>query len=183
MRYSTTLILALAVLAIAVAVYVFRDRLTGEPTEPAKPAEALNLIRDVALADVAGATLLENADGELKTKVAFVRTDGEWRLTEPVQEAADGYEVDRLLRACLEGQYRQTLEAGAAGQPDLKDLGLEPPAFRLTFTTKKKDSQAERTVTVDIGRRSAFGEGVYVRLDEAKKVYVLDAEALAERAG
>jgi len=182
MRYSTTLILALAVLAVAVAVYVFRDRLTGEPTEPAKPAEALNLIQDVAPADVAGATLLENADGELKTKVAFVRTDGEWRLTEPVKEAADGYEVDRLLRACLEGQYRQTLEAGAAGQPDLKDLGLEPPAFRLTFTTKKKDGQAERTRAVDIGRRSAFGEGVYVRLDEAKKVYVLDVATLAERA-
>ncbi|MGB2797978.1 MAG: DUF4340 domain-containing protein [Phycisphaerae bacterium] len=183
MRYSTTLILALAVLLVAVAVYVFRDRLTSEPTEPAKPAEALNLIQEVALADVAGATLLENADGELKTKVAFARTDGEWRLTEPVKEAADGYEVDRLLRACLEGQYRQTLEAGAAGQPDLKDLGLDPPAFRLTFTTKKKDSQAERTSTVDIGRRSAFGEGVYVRLDEAEKVYVLDVATLAERAG
>jgi hypothetical protein len=183
MRYSTTLILALAVLLVAVAVYVFRDRLTSEPTEPAKPAEALNLIQEVALADVAGATLLENADGELKTKVAFARTDGEWRLTEPVKEAADGYEVDRLLRACLEGQYRQTLEAGAAGQPDLKDLGLDPPAFRLTFTTKKKDSQAERTRAVDIGRRSAFGEGVYVRLDEAKKVYVLDMATLAERAG
>ncbi|MCX5648449.1 MAG: DUF4340 domain-containing protein, partial [Planctomycetota bacterium] len=183
MRYSTTLILALAVFAVAVAVYVFRDRLTGETTEPAKPAEALNLIRDVAPADVAGATLLENAEGELKTKVAFARTDGEWRLTEPVKDAADGYEVDRLLRACLEGQYRQTLETGAAGQPDLKDLGLEPPAFRFTFTTKKKDSQAERTSTVDIGRRSAFGEGVYVRLDKAKKVYVLDAATLAERAG
>jgi len=183
MRYSTTLILALAVFAVAVAIYVFRDRLTGETTEPAKPAEALNLIQDVALADIAGATLLENADGELKTKVAFARTDGEWRLTEPVKESADGYEVDRLLRACLEGQYRQTIEAGAAGQPDLKDLGLEPPAFRLTFTTKKKDSQAERTRAVDIGRRSAFGEGVYVRLDEAKKVYVLDMATLAERAG
>jgi len=183
MRYSTTLILALAVLAVAVAVYVFRDRLTGEPTEPAKPAEALNLIQDVAPADVASATLLEQTDGELKTKVAFVRTDGEWRLTEPVKEAADGYEVDRLLRACLEGQYRQTLEPGAAGQPTLKDLGLEPPAFRLTFTTKKKDGQAKRTRAVDIGRRSAFGEGVYVRLDKAKKVYVLDMATLAERAG
>jgi hypothetical protein len=183
MRYSTTLILALAVFAVAVAVYVFRDRLTGETTEPAKPAEALNLIRDVAPADVAGATLLENAEGELKTKVAFARTDAEWRLTEPVKDAADGYEVDRLLRACLEGQYRQTLETGAAGQPDLKDLGLDPPAFRFTFTTKKKDGQAERTSTVDIGRRSAFGEGVYVRLGEAKKVFVLDAATLAERAG
>ena len=182
MRYSTTLILALAVLAVAVAVYVFRDRLTGEPTGPAKPAEALNLIQDVAPADVAGATLLENADGELKTKVAFVRTDGEWRLTEPVKEAADGYEVDRLLRACLEGQYRQTIEPGAEGQPSLKDLGLEPPAFRLTLTTKKKDDKPERTVTVDIGRESAIGEGVYVRRDDAKKVYVLDAVALADRA-
>ncbi len=182
MRYSTTLILALAVLAVAVAVYVFRDRLTGEPTEPAKPAEALNLIQDVALADVAGATLLENADGELKTKVAFARVEDKWRLTQPIDHPADDYEVERLLRACLEGQYRQTIEPGAEDQPSLKDLGLEPPAFRLTLATKKKPDKPERIVTVDIGRESTIGEGVYVRLDDAKKVYVLDAVAIADRA-
>ena len=182
MRYSTTLILALAVLAVAVAVYVFRDRLTGEPTEPAKPAEALNLIQDVAPADVAGATLLENADGELKTKVAFARVEDKWRLTQPIDHPADDYEVERLLRACLEGQYRQTIEPGAEGQPSLKDLGLEPPAFRLTLATKKKPDKPERIVTVDIGRESTIGEGVYVRLDDAKKVYVLDAVAIADRA-
>jgi len=182
MRYSTTLILALAVLAVAVAVYVFRDRLTGETTEPAKPAEALNLIQDVALADVAGATLLENADGELKTKVALARVEDKWRLTQPIDHPADDYEVERLLRACLEGQYRQTIEPGAEGQPSLKDLGLEPPAFRLTLATKKKSDKPERIVTVDIGRESTIGEGVYVRLDDAKKVYVLDAVAIADRA-
>ena len=102
MRYSTTLILALAVLLVAVGIYIFRDRLTGEPTEPAKPAEALNLVQEVSLADITGATLQENTDGEMKTKIAFVRTDGKWRLTErgiaALREHPDGLDQSDLMQ-------------------------------------------------------------------------------------
>ncbi|MGB2780226.1 MAG: hypothetical protein WBD63_01955, partial [Phycisphaerae bacterium] len=108
MRYSTTLALALAVLAVALAVYILRDRLTGEGTETEPTAGAVPLVEDLALADVSSAALAERRDGELVTKAAFAKTDGRWRILEPLQAPADDYEVERFLQAALEAKVRQT---------------------------------------------------------------------------
>ncbi|HUX00444.1 MAG TPA: DUF4340 domain-containing protein [Phycisphaerae bacterium] len=191
MRYSTTLALALAVLAVALAVYILRDRLTGEGTETEPTAGAVPLVEDLALADVSSAALAERRDGELVTKAAFAKTDGRWRILEPLQAPADDYEVERFLQAALEAKVRQTFtpgpsaspggesaEAGAEGRPRLEDLDLEPPAFRLTLQAVSAADRPERTVAVDIGRRGALGQGVYVRLDGGKQVAVLEDDGL-----
>ena len=183
MRYTTTLILAVIVLALGVCVYVFRDSLTAPAKPPEKPAEALALLKDVKMDDLTSATLEEPAgDGKFKTRMAFKKADGAWRLTEPVDWAADDYEVGRLLRAAVEGRYRQSIEPGEKGQPDLKALGLEPPAFRLVLATAAKGKEEARKITVAVGRRSALGDGLYVRVDEASKVDVLEKPDLLERA-
>jgi hypothetical protein len=114
--------------------------------------------------------------------MAFKKADGVWRLTEPMDVAADDYEVGRLLRAAVEGRYRQSIEPGKKGQPDSKSLGLEPPAFRLVLATAAKGNEEARKITVAIGRRSALGEGIYVRVDDAPKVDVLEKPELLERA-
>ena len=183
MRYTTTLILAVIVLALGVCVYVFRDSLTAPAKPPEKPAEALTLLKDVKMDDLASATLEEpGQDGKFKTRMALKKADGAWRLTEPMDWAADDYEVGRLLRAAVEGRYRQSIEPGKKGQPDLKALGLDPPAYRLVLATAAKGNEAARNITVSVGRRSALGDGLYVRVDEAPKVDVLDKADLLERA-
>ena len=183
MRYSTTLILALIVLALAVCIYVFRDQLMSPAKQPEKPAEALALLKDVKMDDLVAATLEEPAgDGKFKTRMALKKAEGLWRLTEPVDWAADDYEVGRLLRAAVEGRYRQSVEPGKKGQPDFKGLGLEPPAYRLVLTTAAKGQEEARKITVAVGRRSALGEGLYVRVDDAPKVDVLERQELLERA-
>jgi hypothetical protein len=183
MRYTTTLILAVIVLALGVCIYVFRDQLTGPAKPPEKPAETLSLVKDVKLDDLVTATLEEPAgDGKFKTKMAFKKADGVWRLTEPMDVAADDYEVGRLLRAAVEGRCRQTIEPGKKGQPDLKALGLEPPAYRLVLATAAKGKEEARTITVAVGRLSALGEGLYVRVGDAAKVDVLERPELLERA-
>ena len=183
MRYTTTLILAVIVLALAVCIYVFWDQLTGPAKPPEKPAEALPLVKDVKMDDLVSATLEEPAgDGKFKTRMAFKKADGAWRLTEPMDSAADDYEVGRLLRAAVEGRYRQSIEPGKKGRPDLKSLGLEPPAFRLVLATAAKGNEEARKITVAVGRRSALGEGLYVRVDDAPKVDVLEKPELLERA-
>ncbi|MCX5682607.1 MAG: DUF4340 domain-containing protein, partial [Planctomycetota bacterium] len=183
MRYNTTLILALIVLALGVGIYVFRDQLMEPAKPPEKPAETLPLVKDVKLDDLVSATLEEPAgDGRFKTKMAFKKADGLWRLTEPMDVAADDYEVGRLVRAAVEGRHRQSIEPGKKGQPDLKGLGLEPPAYRLVLATAAKGKEEARTITVAVGRRSALGEGLYVRVGDAAKVDVLEKPELLERA-
>ena len=184
MRYTTTLALAVVVLVAVVLIYLHMDDLTGGKKPAEKPAGNRALVEDLAVDDLAAARLEEaGADGQMKAKMAFAKKDGKWRLSEPMDAAADDYEVGRLLQAALEGKYRQSLKPGAAGQPDLEALGLEPPAYRLTLTAKAKDDKPARTVTVDVGRKAAFGEGLYARLGGAEKAVVLERADLLERAG
>ncbi|MBM4016847.1 MAG: DUF4340 domain-containing protein [Planctomycetes bacterium] len=185
MKYTTTLVLAIILLAVAVLIYVFRDQLTGEKPArpPERPGETLPLLADVKMDDLASATLEEPAaEGKFKTRLALKKAEGKWRLAEPVDSPADDYEVGRLLRAAVEGKYRQTVEPGKKGQPTLASLGLEPPAYRLLLVTAAKGKEAARTVTVSVGRRSALGEGLYVRVDDQPKAAVLDKADLLERA-
>ena len=183
MRYTTTLILALVVIAAGVLIYVYRDRLTGEAKLPEKPSEAKALIEKVALDDIVSATLEElAANSQTKAKFALKKSEGQWRLAEPVDYPADNYEVDRLVRAAVDGKYRQTVEAGAKNQPALATLGLDPAAYRLTLVTAARGEMPARTITLEIGKRGAIGEGLYVRVDESPKVVVLDKADLLERA-
>lgn len=183
MKYTTTLVLAAIVLALAVLIYVYRDQLTGPAKPPERPSETLALLADVKMDDLVSATLEEPAgEGKFKTKVAFKKAEGKWRMTEPVDGAADDYEVGRLLRAAVEGKYRQSVEPGAKGQPTLASLGLEPPAFRLVLATAAKGKEPARTITVGVGRRSALGEGLYVRVDDQPKAAILERADLLERA-
>ena len=199
MKYTTTLVLAAIVLALAVLIYVYRDQLTGPAKPPERPSETLALLADVKMDDLVSATLEEPAgEGQFKTKVAFKKAEGKWRMTEPVDWAADDYEVGRLLRAAVEGKYRQSVELagsslrpGAKGQPTLASLGLEPPAFRLVLITgpvrppvlgAAKGQSPARTITVGVGRRSALGEGLYVRVDDQPKAAILERADLLERA-
>lgn len=193
MRYTTTLILAVVVLAAVVLIVIYKDELTGEPEPRQESADALTLLEDLPAGNLTAVTLEEIADdGQARTKATFVRKDDKWRLSEPVDAPADDYEVGQLVREAVEGKYRQTLAAGKTGQPALKALGLDPPAYRLTVTgtPKGKDAEKEKdkektppkTVVVEIGRKTPVGKGLYVRLADAAKVVVLDSADLLDRA-
>jgi len=185
MRYTTTLILAVIVFIAAALIYVYRDQLTGEAKPPEKPSETKALIENVKVDDLASATVEERAkDGKMAPRLALKKVDGQWRITAPLEGAADDYEVSRLLRAALDGRYRTTIEPGKKGQPTLEALGLEPAPLQLVLTTKEneKDKKPARTVTIAIGRRPSFGEGLYVRLADQPKAVVLERADLLDRA-
>jgi len=183
MRYSTTLILALVVLAAVAILYFYRDDLTGKPATPPKPTAAKPLIEGMEPDDITEATLQEaGTDGAMTTKLAVTSTGkDQWRLTEPVSGAADEYEVRRLLRAALEAQFRNSFQAGAEGNPALESIGLEPPAYRLALKGRGEKDAEPRTVDVDVGSTPAVGSGVYVRLDDQGEVRVLESADLYDR--
>jgi len=184
MRYSTTLVLALVVIVAAALLYTYRDKLTGEYKPPEKPAAGHALVADLRAADVTKATLEERgADNKMKVRLDLAKVDGKWRLTAPVAAAADEFKVDDLVRAAAEARFRQALDIGAAkGQADLKALGLDPPAYRLTISADATGGKPARAATIDIGQKAALGEGLFVRIADAKKVNVLENSDLLTRA-
>jgi len=192
MRYTTTVILAAVVIAAAVLVWVFQDAIFGEgPPVEDKPTGKQTLVTGLDADGLTDVTLEEaDADGNLVTRLAASKTGATWRFTAPVTGRADDYEIRRLARGALEATYRQTLTPGAAGQPSLADLDLNPPAYRLTLTGTKTDKAATPapaggepvTVTVDLGRKAAVGSGLYVRLADAEEVVMLENDDLLKRA-
>lgn len=183
MRYNTTLILAVIVLAAAALVYVYRDQLMSEAPPPPKPTAEKALVEGLAMNAVSSVKVEERtADGKTATRLAATMSkDGQWSLTEPLAVRADDYEIGRLLNPIVEAKYRQALEPGAKGQPTLEALGLAAPAWKVTLGTEAKDGKPARTVVVEIGRKPSLGEGLYVRLPETNKVVVLDKAALLDR--
>jgi hypothetical protein len=182
MRYTTTFILALAVLAAASLIYVYRGQLTGEAVPPEKGAKPTPLLPNVKVDEITAATVRQRAtDGEMKTRLAFKREDNQWQMTVPAEGAADAYEVDRLIRSAVEGKVGQTLKPGAQGKSSLETYGLDPAAWQLELATAAKGDLPARTITVSIGKR-ALGNTLYVRVDDAPRVTVLAQGELLDQA-
>ena len=183
MKYSTTLVLAAIVVLAAALLYAFRDRLTGEVPAPPEPARTFALIEDASADDVETLTLLARSQGDRMTEhLVLVRKDGTWRLAKPVDYPADDWQARSLARAAVEAKYRQAIEPGAPDAPSLAALGLEEPAFRVILSVKATGEQPARTITIDVGNKSAFGNHLYVRTDRPAKTVVLESADLLEEA-
>jgi hypothetical protein len=183
MRYTTTYILAAVVILTAALIYVYRDSLTGQAPPPAKPAEAAALLEKVRAEEITGATISErSAAGEMKAKAAFKKIEGQWRMTEPLDGPADSFMVDRLVQAAVGGLYRQSVDIAPKGKLTLEAAGLAPAAYQLALSTAAKGVEAGKTITVSIGKRTALGEGLYVRVDDSPKVMIMEKADLLDRA-
>src|SRR3954471_16797877 len=98
MNFKTTLIL-LALLAV-VGAFVAYDKFKGEPDESGT-AVATNRLFDVKdPADVNSLTIRSTDGGEIVlTKAA---AGGKWRMTKPVDAAAENLQVDGLVRDLID---------------------------------------------------------------------------------
>lgn len=61
--------------------------------------------------------------------IALAKQDGQWRLTEPVQAAADPLEVASIVTLATMEAKRKL----AVADVDLKELKLDPPSYRVTL--------------------------------------------------
>src|SRR5688572_2240569 len=127
MNFKTTVVLI--VLLAIVGIYVFVSRDSGTKTEITE-GEQKKLI-DVTLADIHKLTITP-ADGK-KTVLEKVGTG--WRLLEPVNAAAETFEVDSLLRDIADVQSRGQLQV----TPDKASAtGLDRPRFKVEVATPSK---------------------------------------------
>ncbi len=94
MNFKTTLILLL--LAVALGSYVAWDRMSGSDKEKVETTTDSKKLFDVKNKDDVTSLTIKSADG--KEIVLTKAADNKWRMTKPVDAAAEAWQVDSLVR-------------------------------------------------------------------------------------
>jgi hypothetical protein len=106
---------------------------------------------------------LQPAAGDLVT----VTKDGDkWRLTAPIQVAADSNEVDSLLTS-LEGLELD--EVVAENPADLKQFGLQPPKNEVSVVQDGAPAPARLL----LGDKTPDGSGLYAKAADKPRVFTV----------
>jgi len=117
-------------------------------------------------------TLLSFESGEV-TKIELIypdrqitveKADGSWRLTSPVEAAADNIAVDNLVQAVAECEVKKSLDDVPE---DLAPFGLDTPKATVTLTLGDNALPAIR-----VGKTSPVGFSTYVQRADEAKIYL-----------
>ena len=123
MNFKTTLILL--VLLVLVGGYVAYDRLGGHDKDTTETSADSKKLFDVKNPEDVNSLTIRSADG---SEIVLTKVDTKWRMTKPVDAAAEGWQVDGLVRDLL------ALESH--GTVDTKETGLDKPKFNVEMSAK-----------------------------------------------
>lgn len=155
MRFRTTLILALLCAGLGAYLYFVEFE---RVEEEGKKKTLFTFETDA----VTGITLTY-PDREITVK----RSDGAWRLTAPIEAAADDTTVDNLVRAIAECEVKDTLDDTPE---DLAPFGLDKPKVTVKVALKDRELPAIR-----VGKTSPVGYSTYVQRADEPKVHLTTA--------
>ena len=149
MRFRSTIILAL--LLAGLGAYVYWVELPKAEQEAKKKT-----LFEFKADDVTGVTLAY-ADRE----IALEKLGEDWRLTKPVDAAADAVTVKNLINAIAECEVKKTLDDAK----DLAQYGLDQPFVKVTVTLKDKELP-----TILVGKNTPVGFSTYIQKADDPKV-------------
>jgi hypothetical protein len=96
------------------------------------------------------------------------KSDGQWKLVEPVAADADQGEVAGITGALPDLEIQRVVDENPA---DLKRYGLESPRIEVAFRTKgSKELQR-----LKIGDKTPTGNEVYAQTPDKKRVFLLSS--------
>jgi len=98
-------------------------------------------------------------------EIALAKGDKGWRLTKPVDAAADDTAVTSLLGSLAGAEVQKTIDELPA---DLGPFGLDKPTVTVRLTLKSGE-----VPPIAVGKNTAIGGKTYVRKDDEKKVYLI----------
>lgn len=108
---------------------------------------------------------IKAADGETSL---LQKTDGTWKLVEPVQADADEAEVTSITSSLASLEIQRIVEEDAA---DLKQFALDPPRVEVSFRTRN-DTSMRRIL---LGERTPTGGDLYARLPDGNRVFLVSS--------
>jgi len=155
-KLKTTLVL-LVVFAVLLALVLYFDS-RGEKKEAAK--ETTNTLISLVSGDIRKVSLVR--DGET---LAFERDEaGPWRLTAPLQAAADEYEVNSLVDSLASLRIERVVEKEAA---DLS--AYEIPKTEVSLWIKDTDAP----VRLLVGMENPLDKSLYAKREDDPRVVLL----------
>ncbi len=107
---------------------------------------------------------IKSAEGETSR---LRRTDGTWRLTEPVAVEADQSEISSITSSAASLEIQRVVDEQAT---DLKQYGLDPARIEMSFTAK---GQPARRIL--LGEKTPTGTEVYAKLPDQPKVFLVSS--------
>jgi hypothetical protein len=159
MNFKTTLILIL--LLALVGAYVAYDRIAGRDKDTVETTADSKKLFDVKDKDDVTSVTIKSPESEIvlaKTGEGLNR----WRMTKPVEAAAEAWQVDSLVRDLV------ALESKAAVDPAGK--GLDKPRFHIEIAAK-----GGKLLKFDVGDKNALGD-LYVKVEGKKQADVVSAD-------
>src|SRR5690606_5243330 len=94
------------------------------------------------------------------------KTDGVWRLVEPLAVEADAVELSSITGSLATLEVQRVVDEDAS---DLAQYGLDPARIDVTFRVKGE----ERRLLV--GERTPTGGMLYAKLPEAERVFLVSS--------
>jgi Domain of unknown function (DUF4340) len=164
MRWQSTAILAVVLIALGAFYYVYEIRLGPErvKTEGRKGRVFTAEPADVTEMDI------KRPDGVVKLK-----RDGEgWQILEPVKGRGDRSPIDETVTSVVTARMDREIEAAPKA---LADFGLDKPAAEIT--AKLKDG---KSLGLLLGAKSPTGVWVYAREADKPAVFVVGESVLRD---
>jgi hypothetical protein len=154
-RFRTTLFLAGALVMLSLAYYFLELKEAQE--------EAKTKLSSFEEKDVTTITIRRG-----KKVITLTKREGEWRMSQPVEDRGDEKEITALLGNVIRAKIERTLEA--TGE-NMSDFGLQDPAIVLTVHLKEK----EQPFILELGSPTPAGFSVYARRQGEEKVLLAPA--------
>ncbi len=130
---------------------------------------------DRNLASFTGADVAAVERGPRKT--AFAKTDGPWKMTEPVKGEAEDAALDDVVRSL---QRLRVDEIVADKGADLKKFGLESPVVQWKLKAGEREVLHLLLGAVETGKEKAPQPRHYAKLAKGDEVFLLPAKLSAK---
>ncbi len=160
MKYRATILYLIGVIALA-GVYFYdihQERIASESERKAKLLFRIGADQIETLSIIRG-----------KHKIVLQKTgDGVkpgWKITEPVKTAAQTFAVEELTEKLAGLKYTRVI---AESPEEVGQYGLDSPILILSYRAGKLGGK------LYVGSQSPTGDGIYVRIDGQKKVYLIE---------
>lgn len=157
MRWQTTAVLAVILVALAAFYYVYEIRL-GPERERAEARKGRLWTAEPA--DVTEIEIRRPAD-----TVQLKREGDRWRMLAPVEAGGDRGRIEDALTAIVTAKIDREI---ASAPTSLAEFGLDKPAAEVTLTLKEG-----RRLAVQLGSKNPTGLWVYAREPDKPAVFVL----------